>query len=169
MRAEYFRSLARYNEWANRRLYAACASLPEAEYQKSRPSFFGSIHATLNHILVGDRLWLGRINGHTPRIVSLDQILYPEFLGLKVAREAEDAQIVNTIDSLSDARLDQPLDYTTMAGEKQRAPLRFVLGHVFNHQAHHRGQVHDMLSQTAVPPPPLDLIYYLREAGVVAG
>src|SRR5262249_57533714 len=62
MNAAYFRQLARYNTWANERIYAAAAQLSDAERKAERPSFFGSIHATLNHILVGDRVWMWRLN-----------------------------------------------------------------------------------------------------------
>src|SRR5689334_23382665 len=72
----YFSTLARYNAWANRRLYDAVAMLPEAEYMKSRPAFFHSIHGTLNHILVGDRIWLARIEEKPPPKLAHDQILY---------------------------------------------------------------------------------------------
>ena len=98
MKLDYFRSFARYNQWANRRLYGACAGLPEAEYMKPRASFFGSLHATLNHILVGDRVWMGRLTGHDPGIRALDQMLYGDLAGLRVAREAEDAQIIAFIE-----------------------------------------------------------------------
>ena len=161
-----FRQFARYNLWANRRLYAACAQLPEAEYLKARASFFGSIHATLNHILVGDRIWMGRFTGHgSAGIRALDQMLYPELAGLRVAREAEDAQILAWTDALGLPTLNSTLRYETMA-EPRRAmapPLRLALAHFFNHQTHHRGQVHGLLSQTAVAPPPLDLLVWHRE------
>ena len=78
----YFRTLARYNRWANRRLYAAAAALHEADYMRKLPSYFGSLHATLNHILVGDRLWFGRFTGHPDtNIKALNQILYADFAG----------------------------------------------------------------------------------------
>ncbi len=164
MTLDYFRTLARYNQWANRRLYAAAASLPEAEYLKPRPAFFGSLHGTLNHILVGDRIWLGRITGRPdPGIKALDQILYGEFAGLSVAREAEDMQIVNTLAAMDEPTLNTTLRYKTMAGESRETPMRFVLGHLFNHQTHHRGQAHGLLSQTRVKPPPLDLLFFLHE------
>jgi len=162
MEPDYFRLLARYNTWANDRLYAACGRLDEAAYRAVRPSFFGSIHATLNHILVGDRIWLGRLTGRDPGIARLDQILYDDRLALREARIDEDARLTEVIAAIDPRRLDTTLDYATLAGQRQRTPLRVVLGHVFNHQTHHRGQVHDMLSQTAVPPPPLDLIYFTR-------
>ncbi len=161
---DYFRTLARYNQWANRRLYAACAQLTEAEYMKPRAAFFGSLHGTLNHVLVADRLWIGRITGHDPGIRALDQILYGDFAGLRVAREAEDAQIINVIEAMDEPTLNSTLRYKNMAGESQATPMRFVLAHFFNHQTHHRGQAHGLLSQTGVAPPPLDLIYYVRES-----
>lgn len=166
---EYFRTLGRYNRWANQRLYAACARLSEAEYLKKRPAFFGSLHATLNHVLVGDRLWLGRLTGHpATHIKALDQILYPEFAGLRVAREAEDATILHYVDSLDEPTLNSTLRYKSMEGETLAFPVRHVLGHLFNHQAHHRGQAHGLLSQTDVEPPPLDLLLYLRESAPVS-
>ncbi len=72
----HFATMADYNRWANRRLYDACAALPADDYHRARPAFFGSIHATLNHILVGDRVWLGRITGTPSGITALDQLLY---------------------------------------------------------------------------------------------
>src|SRR5688572_17195867 len=97
---DYFRTLARYNQWANRTLFAAVSQLPEAEYMKPRQAFFGSIHGTLNHNLVGDRVWMSRLTGHDSGIKALDQMLYGDFAGLRVAREAEDAQIINVIDAM---------------------------------------------------------------------
>lgn len=167
----HFRTFARYNAWANERVYAACASLPGDEYLKVRPSFFNSIHRTLNHVLVGDRLWMGRFTGNRPLgIKSLDQELYTDFAGLRVARQAEDAQISAYIDGLSESDFDNVVYYTTMAGKQCHDPLGRLLAHFFNHQTHHRGQVHDQLSQTpqfARPkePPELDLIYFIRAAG----
>lgn len=163
---DYFRTLARYNQWANRRLYAACAQLHEADYMKPRQAFFGSIHGTLNHILVGDRIWLGRIIGHDAGIKALDQILYGDFAGLRVAREAEDAQIITVIDAMDLPTLNTTLRYKPLTdpGATVSVPMRFVLAHLFNHGTHHRGQAHGLLSQTSVAPPSLDLIPYLREA-----
>jgi uncharacterized damage-inducible protein DinB len=162
----YFRTLARYNQWANRRLYAAAAALPEHDYMRALPSYFGSLHATLNHLLVGDRLWMARLTDHSEtRIASLDQILYADLVGLRVAREAEDARIITYADDLDEPTLNSTLRYKTVKGDAHSTPLRLVLGHVFNHQTHHRGQCHGLLSTLGVKePPPLDLIYYVREA-----
>jgi uncharacterized damage-inducible protein DinB len=163
MNSAYFHRLARYNAWANRRLYDACAQLSADDYLAKRPSFFGSIHATLNHILVGDRIWLSRFLGRSHDIKSLDQILYDDLPSLRQAREAEDAQILGYVGAIDDGALSGTLRYRTMAGEPQETPLAWTLAHFFNHQTHHRGQVHGLLSGTPVAPPPLDLIYFLRD------
>jgi uncharacterized damage-inducible protein DinB len=163
MNSAHFQCLARYNAWANRRLYDACAQLSADDYLAKRPSFFGSIHATLNHILVGDRVWLSRFQDRPRGIKSLDQILYDDLASLRRAREAEDANIVACVGAIDDEALGGVLRYRTMAGEPQETPLAWTLAHFFNHQTHHRGQVHGLLSTTPVAPPPLDLIYFLRE------
>lgn len=161
--SEHFRTFAHYNAWANERLYEACAALPETEYLEPRAAFFGSLHGVLNHILVGDRIWLSRLEGQESRIRALDQQLYGDFAGLRVARQAKDGRIIAYVEGLDDGQLTRPLRYTNMAGERHQDPVSVVLGHMFNHQTHHRGQAHGLLSQTAVAPPPLDIIYFLRQ------
>lgn len=165
MAPKYFQTLARYNQWANGQLYGACARLGSAEYHKPRQAFFGSIHGTLNHILVGDRVWLSRIERTEHGIKALNQILYDDFDSLRRAREAEDAHIVTLVDGLDEGALGSQIAYRTLSGgAAQETQLEWILAHFFNHGTHHRGQVHDMLSQTDVSPPELDLIFYLRVA-----
>ena len=164
---EHFRLLAGFNAWANRRLYEAVSSLPEAEYCESRAcAFFNSIHGTLNHLLVVDRLWFGRVEGTDAGISSLDQILYDDFAALRAARQAEDARIVALVEGFDGAGLAQERRFRMITvPEEQALPVHLMLATVFNHQTHHRGQVHAMLSETEVAPPPLDIIYFAREAG----
>jgi uncharacterized damage-inducible protein DinB len=164
MSESYFLTLARYNAWANRRLYDACAALPEVEYMKPRAAFFGSIHGTLNHLLVGDRIWIARLEHKPNPRMTLDQVLYGDLVALRVARQAEDGHLINLLGGIAERSLDQPLAYANTAGQRHQTPLRLVLAHLFNHQTHHRGQVHGLLSQTAIAPPSLDLILYLRES-----
>lgn len=159
----HFRLFAGYNAWANERLYGACAKLPERDYFKPRPAFFGSLHGALNHILVADRIWMGRLEGHDSGIAHLDQQLYGDFAGLRVARVAEDALIIGYVEGLNADDVESVVDYTNMAGKRHRDRVKVILAHLFNHQAHHRGQAHGLLSQTEVAPPSLDLIQYLRE------
>lgn len=163
--AAHYGTFATYNAWANDRLYAACAQLPADEYLKPRPAFFKSLHGTLNHILVGDRIWMARFQGAASDIRALDQILYRDLDSLREARRDEDARIVSYVEDLAEADYARELDYRNLSGQPQRGRLGSLLAHFFNHQTHHRGQVHDQLSQTGVAPPELDLIYFLREKG----
>jgi len=160
---EHFLTFARYNAWANGRVYDAAATLGDAEYRRDRRGFFGSIHGTLNHILVGDRLWLNRLTGEGENPPSLDVILFDALTDLRRAREAEDERLLRLVEGYGETDLTGELSYTNIAGGRFTQPLTQVLGHVFNHQTHHRGQVHDMLSQAGMSPPALDLIYFIRE------
>lgn len=169
MLSGYFATLACYNAWANRRLYQACETLSEEEYLRERPSSFGSLHAILNHVLVTDRIWIARIEGRALPNLRLDQILYADLIGLKVARSAEDAHLCNLVEGISEGVLEQPLIYRDAQGERCSAPLRLVLGNLFNHQAAHRGAARLLLVQTEVAPPPLDLIRFVQEQGVAPG
>lgn len=162
---EHFLLFAGYNGWANARLYEAAAALDDAEYRKDRRGFFSSIHGTLNHILVGDRIWLSRLNGAGAAPTRLDVILYDDLGALRSARAEEDERIRATIAGLTDAAIAGSFAYANSAGETFRQPLAQILAHVFNHQTHHRGQAHDMLSQTGSKPPSLDLVQFIREAG----
>ena len=159
---DHFRRFAAYNRWANERLYAACTGLPEGEYKASRPAFFGSIHRTLNHILLADRAWLSRLQATGARALPLDTELYPTLTELAAARAAEDDNLAIYVDGLDEAGLARVVSYRSTQGTAYDAPCSIILQHVFNHQTHHRGQVHDMLTATSVAPPPLDLIYFER-------
>jgi uncharacterized damage-inducible protein DinB len=153
----HFRMMARYNRLANERLYGCCARLSDAERKKNRQAFFKSIHATLNHIMVGDRNWMNRFEGGVGPSTPLDTILYDDFEELRAARVREDARIEHFAAGLSDQFLDRDLAYAANDGKSYRNPTPMLLAHLFNHETHHRGQVHDMLSQAGVATPVLDL------------
>ena len=163
MLASYFIHLANYNAWANQKLYTACAGLGGDACLKERPSFFGSIHNTLNHILVGDMIWMDRFLGETTAPDSLGTVLFETGEGLQKARVEMDEKIIDFTISLTDQRLAETLKYTDIAGVPHDPPLSLALGHFFNHQTHHRGQVHGMLSDEMNDPPALDLMYYTLE------
>ncbi len=149
--------LARYNALANRRLYEACARLPDAERKERRPAFFGSIHGTLNHIMIGDRIWLARFSGEDVPSRNLDAILYEDFGELREARETEDSRIEAFVAGIDERFLKGTIRYVNNEGRTLEDPVELLVAHFFNHQTHHRGQIHDMLSQTNVSPPVLDL------------
>jgi len=160
--AGHFRTLARYNTLANRRLYDACAELSDADRKQPRPAFFKSIHGTLNHILIGDRLWLIRFSGREAPSAVLDAILYDDFAELRAVREAEDTRIETFAAGLTDLFLQCTVRYVNHEGRLFEDPLPMLVAHFFNHQTHHRGQVHDLLSQTDIAPPSLDLHRVLK-------
>ena len=153
----HFRMLARYNALANPRLYEACARLGDAERKMERPAFFGSIHGTLNHIMVGDRIWLARFRGDAVPSTGLDAVLYKDFDELSRARELDDERIEVFASGLTEGFLGGTIRYLNNAGKTYEDPVHLLVAHFFNHQTHHRGQIHDMLTQTDVPPPVLDL------------
>ncbi|QIN80911.1 damage-inducible protein DinB [Rubrobacter marinus] len=154
--------LAAYNRLANRRLYEACARLTDSERKARRPAFFGSIHGTLNHLLVGDRIWLARFSGEVVPSTGLDTILYEGFEKLGEAREREDARIEEFVAGIDEGFLRSAIRYENNEGRTVQDPVDVLLPHFFNHETHHRGQVHDMLCQTDVPPPVLDLHRVIR-------
>lgn len=156
------RRMALYNRLANERLYAACALLDDAALKQDRRAFFRSIHGTLNHILLGDRIWMTRFAGGTAASTGLDAILYADFAELRAARTAEDAGIERFMAALAPAFFSVPLRYINNAGLVKEDPADIIVTHFFNHQIHHRGQVHGMLSQAGVAPPSLDLHRVLR-------
>jgi uncharacterized damage-inducible protein DinB len=159
---------AGYNAWYNARLYAAAAAVSDADYRAERGAFFKSLHGTLNHLLVGDRIWMQRFTGQGEVPKSLDAILHDDFSALRAARAAEDAKISRYVAGLTDADLAGPIRYRTFVNpasiEQTLAP---ALDHFFNHQTHHRGQAHALLCAVIgnAATPSFDLIIYQRETG----
>jgi uncharacterized damage-inducible protein DinB len=164
----HYRMLASYNTWCNERLYDAVARVNDADYRADRGAFFKSLHGTLNHLLVGDRIWMQRFTGEGKLPKRLDVILYDDFDDLRAARRAEDARISHYIEDLSEDDLKCVIRYRTFVKpttiEQQLAP---ALDHFFNHQTHHRGQAHALLSSVIGNEctPSFDLIIYQRETG----
>ena len=155
--AAHFQMLGRYNRLANERLYAACAELDDAARRKDRGAFFRSIHGTLNHNMVGDRIWMARFEGGTVSSAGLDAILHDEFDELRAARVVEDSRIEVFTAELDDARLAGTLAYVSHEGHAFEDPMAVLLPHFFNHQTHHRGQITAMLRKTGCPYPVLDM------------
>jgi uncharacterized damage-inducible protein DinB len=162
-----FEMLAAYNAWVNERLYDAAAKVGDAEYRADRGAFFGSLHGTLNHLLLGDRIWMHRFTGEGEEPKQLDAILYDDFAPLRAARRAEDERIVGYIARLTDADLRGTLRYrSTRAPAELEQHLAPLLLHFFNHQTHHRGQAHCLLTAIAGEAPSFDLLVFQRATGV---
>lgn len=159
---DHFKMFANYNRWANEKLYDACGALSEKEYMRDRQAFFQSIHGTLNHLLLVDILWLGRIQKIDTGITALNQILYPDFSSLYQARKQQDEIVIEFVNQIDTNKMQGNVDFTTLAGTAGSIPFAVLLTHLFNHQTHHRGQVHNMLSQAGMTPPSLDLYYFFN-------
>ena len=172
---ERYKMFAGYNAWANDRIYDAAAKLTDADYRADRGAFFKSVHGTLNHLLVADRIWMRRFTGTGDAPNRLDVILVENFNELRAARRMEDARISNYCAELTDEKLSGPLRYisyrTITKPTEIRQELAPALDHFFNHQTHHRGQLHCLL--TAIggrdAAPSLDLLLYQREMGLGGG
>ena len=161
----HFSDFARYNSWANARLYSAVFALGESERLRDIGLFFGSLHGTLNHLLLTDRIWLFRLSGKEPEHVPLDKVLFDDGDALIRARLAEDRRLEALIKSYDESAFAGRVVYRNMAGERFEQPLSQILAHLFNHQTHHRGQAHTGLSQlTGKEPPSLDFIAFARGA-----
>jgi uncharacterized damage-inducible protein DinB len=158
-----FRQLADYNRWANLRLYGAALEMPDEAYRLPTGVFFGSLHGTLNHLLLTDRIWLKRITGLGEHPDRLNAILYEDRRELLRARIAEDARLIGVIASYGDADLRREVSYQTTSGKPYAQALQDILLHLFNHQTHHRGQAHACCSiLTGAEPPSLDLLLFQR-------
>ena len=156
---------AGYNAWANRRLFEAAAQLPDSDYRADRGVFFRSMHGTLNHLLVTDRIWMKRFTGTGDAPDRLDAILHDRLDALRAAREAEDRRIVAWIAGLDEAQLAGSIRYRRVSSPEEFVqPLMPALDHWFNHQTHHRGQAHALLTGLGREAPELDLLYYQRLA-----
>ncbi|MBR1153844.1 DinB family protein [Bradyrhizobium sp. JYMT SZCCT0428] len=163
MSVDWFKQLAAYNKWANARLYAAVLDLSETSYRLHIGVFFGSLHGTLNHLLLMDRLWLKRLTGEGDQPNRLDDIVYEDRMELTRARIAEDERLITLIEKYDEAALRGLHSYKTTSGMPQSQVLGDILMHLFNHQTHHRGQAHACLSiLTGAEPPSLDLLVFQR-------
>jgi uncharacterized damage-inducible protein DinB len=163
---DHYRMYAAYNAWANRLVYAEAGKLEDADYRRNLGAFFGSLHGTLNHLLAADRIWMKRFTGEGDAPGRLDAILHEDLAGLTASREAEDARLAAFVDSLTEERIAADFTYSPITNPATVThPLRAALTHVFNHQTHHRGQCHAMLTALGGPSLSLDLIYFLRTEG----
>lgn len=166
-----YRFLARYNRWMNQRLYQACEALSDEERKRERGAFFGSIHHTLTHLVLADKMWLQRFAAQdtacaalSPALLTLpdgsdySSDLHPDWLDLKRTREALDAAIEAWIADMPPQFLLSTMRYTNTKGVPRAHPAWQAMTHFFNHQTHHRGQATTLLTQAGVDIGVTDLI-----------
>jgi uncharacterized damage-inducible protein DinB len=159
----HYRMFGQYNAWANSRLDDAAARLTAEQYRADRGAFFKSVHGTLNHLLATDRIWMQRFTGEGDAPNRLDAILFETFGELRAAREVEDRRIVDFVEGLDEELITGTIKYRRVSSreefEQQLAP---ALAHWFNHQTHHRGHVHALLTGLVGQAPELDLLFFQR-------
>lgn len=154
----YCQLMTHYNQWMNHKLYALCAELSDADRKQDRGAFFKSIHGTLNHLLYGDRAWMGRFTGVPFTGTEVAQELYADFAELWHERDLTDRAMIAWADKLSDEWLAHPFEYTSNIDRKTRVlPTWVLVTHLFNHQTHHRGQLTTLLSQLGYDPGVTDI------------
>ena len=175
MPLSYFRLLADYNHRMNDTVYDLASTLTEKQLSDNKGAFFGSIIGTLNHILVGDTIWLKRFSEHPAKLSSLeyvqsldnpsalDVVLYEDFYELSRIRRLVDAMIIQFAQELSDNIVASPISYRTMRGEKHTKIFGHVILHFFNHQTHHRGQLSTLFSQLGLDVGITDLLIDIPE------
>lgn len=171
----HLKMLGRYNQWLNSKIYLAASRLSEKDLVENHDAFFGSILGTLNHIMVGDIIWLKRFAKHPssrvslsgvtelPNPTSLDQIICKDFANLHNQRIWLDKLIIDWLNEITDSDLDNIIDYKTTMGETHRKQYASLILHLFNHQTHHRGQVSTLLSQLGIDIGATDLLWVIPE------
>lgn len=160
---QHFQMFAAYNHWANTAVYDAAARLDDEALNRNTGAFFGSLLGTLNHILVADRIWLKRFTGEGNAPTALDTTLHADLPGLRIARHDEDMRIISWVESLPDSAYKGRFTYLTVTDMRTISQrLAPALAHFFNHQTHHRGQAHAILTALGQPSLTLDLVYFQR-------
>ncbi|WP_249033310.1 DinB family protein [Silicimonas algicola] len=152
--------MARYNRWQNRSLYGAAEGLSDAARREDRGAFFGSIHGTLSHLLWGDTTWMSRFDGwEKPDVPHTDSPRWiADWADLAARRAEADGRILDWAEGLDAERLAGDLTwYSGISKSEMKRPMALCVVHFFNHQTHHRGQVHAMLTAAGARPDDTDL------------
>ena len=163
--------MAAYNAEMNRRVYAAAARLSDHERRLPRGAFWGTIHGTLCHLLWGDRMWMSRFDGwEKPAVAITDSAtLFSDFDELQQARIDADGKISAWAGRVSDAWLaDDMVWRSAAAGREMRAPRGLLVTHFFNHQTHHRGQVHALITAAGEKTGDTDLFLVVNSPAAAA-
>ena len=148
-RRDHLRQMAAYNRWMNEKVYAAAATLPSGEVVADRGAFFGSIHGTFNHLLWADAAWMSRFTGSPMPEEKPERgnPIFGDFAEMHARRLKLDEDICSWADGLTEDWLVGDLTwFSAMAGREMTARKTAILIHMFNHQTHHRGQAHAMLT-----------------------
>jgi uncharacterized damage-inducible protein DinB len=159
-----YRAMAYNNAWANHRLLTACLRLPQDAFTAQRTGFFPSLRATLNHILIIDRFYVDAMEGGTlgPNAWANREPCATAAM-LRAAQARVDQRLIAVVSGLEAGALGQVVSVHRGTRVQHERMDRLLL-HLFQHQVHHRGQAHAMMSDTKVPPPQLDEFFSAGEA-----
>ena len=146
--AKYVRSFADYNHWQNKNIISAADQLTDDQRKQNVGAFFGSIQGTLSHLLWGDPIWLDRLTNTPYRATPINESgsLWTNWDEYKIARHAADQRFIRWAESVTDNWLGGNLTYTTAHGIEVTRPIDVIVIHIFNHQTHHRGQAHSLIT-----------------------
>ena len=156
---DYLQRMARYNRWQNDSIYGAAETLSDADRRADRGSFFKSILATLSHVLWADQIWMSRLSDWAPPGTGIpgSTTLYDDWADLRDRRQTADQTFLSWADQIDQSQIDGDLHYQDSTGAAQTRNRALCLMQVFNHQTHHRGQVHAMLTAAGASPEDTDL------------
>ncbi|MFI4968212.1 MAG: DinB family protein [Gammaproteobacteria bacterium] len=163
LQRDYFATLGRYHVWADRKLLESLAPISDVDYHSDQGLFFRSIHRTLNHLLLVDLLWHGRLTGSPFAVSGLDQELVKERGRLEEELLRQAGVLRDLTAGLDEARIGKINTYFDTEGNRRESPLALQLGHAFNHATHHRGQVTAVITRLGLEAPVLDLPYFVAE------
>ena len=164
----FLRTLLEYNEWANHETYRKVAELPPEEVTKKRKTLLESIFVSLHHLHNTDTIWLSHMQGKSHDYGNLREVRITDFDDLRTARKAKDQEIYNYFDSLSEADLDEVVEYELIGGNTGSMSRAMCLTHLVTHGSYHRGWISDMFGQAGATQPFADIPIYertLRESG----
>jgi uncharacterized damage-inducible protein DinB len=154
----YYQLMAEYNHWMNQKIYSVCAEISDEKRKQDLGAFFKSIHGTLNHLLYGDKAWMGRFTNNPFSVKIIGQELYSDFDDLRRERENTDLQIIEWVRNIDSNWLNQPVEYVSNVDHQQYIlPTWVLVTHMFNHQTHHRGQVTTLIKQLGYEPGVTDI------------
>jgi uncharacterized damage-inducible protein DinB len=163
-----YRTMAYNNAWANHRLLTSCARLSQSEFTAARTGFFPNLRATLNHILVVDLFYVDAMEGGTlGPAVRAERESWETVDAVKEAQATVDRRLIAVVENLGADGLEKTVSVHRGTRIQHERMDRLLL-HLFQHQIHHRGQAHTMLSGTSIPPPQLDEFFSVGEAGLRA-
>lgn len=158
----YFVVLSDYQQWANDRLFAALGGIDRAALQSPQGLFFDTIHHTVDHLMLVNRLWLARLRGESLE-VDFRQLTYPDWDQLIEATQRQAEELTLWLESCPEIWFDGQLDYLSSNGEVRSMWMRDALTHMMNHQTHHRGQISAVITRLGATAPEMDYVYYKRD------